>query len=121
MESGDALTPGVIALIAVFSIGGLAFVGWQAALVGNAIDVPYYACCSIEAWENAPTGYAQGTAVTSTEACESFESPSQCCVRTARERGEKPFRFLGAVYGQCGRPSVSYPVHVTGPYGYGKS
>lgn len=119
MKEDDALTPGVIVLIAVLSLGGLVFVGYEAALVGNAIDSPYYACCSVETWRHSPTGYSQGEAILSTESCFSYEDPSQCCVRATSERADYPFKLTGAKFGMCEKLEVSYPIMVPSGFGYG--
>jgi len=115
----EELTPGILALIAVFSIGGLVFVGWQAELVGKATSPPYYACCSVESWRNAPVGYVQGEAVTTTQSCSGAERLVQCCARAAGQRSEYPFKVVGAKYGSCESPQENYPIMVTAD-GYGK-
>lgn len=114
MKEGEqeSLTPGVLLLVAILSIGGLMFLGYTATLTGNAAGMPYTACCSVESWRNAPIGYVQGEGITTQESCNSYESPAQCCLRAAQARSEYPLRLLGAVPGSCNRPEVNYPVQV---------
>lgn len=108
------LTPGVLLLLAVLSVGGLMFLGWQASLVGNATAWPYEACCTVETWRHSSTGFKQGEAITTTETCRAHESPGSCCLRNAGEKIEYPVRLLGAMAGRCEAlpPELNYPVSV---------
>ncbi|MBS3148972.1 hypothetical protein J4219_08925 [Candidatus Woesearchaeota archaeon] len=80
-------------------------------------------CCSTSSWQHSPTGYAQGTAMTRTEYCNSFETMNQCCIRGAASRSSLPFKILGSRMGPCSvsSPMKSYPIWVqpisgVGPY-----
>jgi len=107
-ESVEALTPGVLGLLALFAIGGLIFIGWQANLVGLA-TTSYAACCTTNTWYDSPTGISQGNAVTTTESCFSTETPSTCCARAATIRAGLPVSVLGSKTGSCTAPETGYP------------
>jgi len=114
MEEEHAITPGVLGLIALLSIGGILFVGWEAQLVGKAVGDSYPACCTSQSWQRAPTGFISGTAQTKTEFCSPSESVTQCCSRASAARSEQTVRLLGGRRGSCVAPEVSYPVNFGG-------
>jgi hypothetical protein len=73
----------------------------------------YSACCTAETWRNAPIGYTQGNAETSTVYCEELESVSQCCNRVLSQVSDYPFKLLGFKAGSCrSSPDISYPLWV---------
>jgi hypothetical protein len=114
-EHEHGLTPGVIALIAILSVGGLTFLGWQASTVNNAI-FEYNVCCTVQTWSQGAKGLYQGTAQTTTERIYPGETPSEGCVRKASLRNNAPVTLLGVVDGKCSfdRPQVQAPSYVPG-------
>lgn len=116
--SEHGLSPGVLGLIAVLSIGGLLFVGWQASVAGQYVAGPYAtrgpfaACCTVEPWGSSQAGFRLGTGLVSSEDCQAFEDPTRCCVRGTRDRYHSPVRLLNAHAGICSAPEVSYPFAV---------
>ncbi len=115
VEPGHGVSPGVLGLIAVLSIGGLLFIGWQASILGNYVSGPYstsgpYAsCCTVEPWSSSIAGYSPGAGLTTTEICKPTELPQRCCVRAASERYHTPVKLLDSGQGTCPGPEVSYP------------
>ncbi|GEM_PF-2524063 len=105
------ISPGVLALIAVISIGGLLFIGWQASTItGNVLSGPYYACCTVQPWGSSASGYRQGVTQTNTELCDQIELPNRCCVRAGRERYNSPVNLVSSSFGTCS-PAKSYPAY----------
>jgi len=122
VEPEHGLSPGALGLLALLSIGGLLFVGWQASIVGNyisgpyEISGPYAACCSVEPWGSSQAGFRQGTGLTTTEVCKASELPQRCCVRSTRDRYSSPVRLLHAQVGTCSSPEMSYPLGDSASY-----
>jgi len=117
-ESG--ISPGVVFLIALFSIGGLLFVGWvgsKADITGDVIRGQYNACCTVEPWDLSMAGYRQGTGVGSTAVCDASELPNQCCVRAGKDLFRSPVKLIYSIAGACreGGPAVNYPSYFSYP------
>ncbi|MBW3016189.1 hypothetical protein KY309_01090 [Candidatus Woesearchaeota archaeon] len=108
------ISPAILGIIALLSVGGLIFIGWQANLTGKAISGPYFACCSVQPWGSSASGYRQGTTAVNTELCDPSELPNRCCVRAGRERYDAPVNLIGSSSGACS-PSIAYPAY---PVGY---
>jgi len=108
------MRPGVLGLVVLLAVGGIAILGWQAASVGNATVDAYSACCSVETWRNAPEGYRQGQSEARTQYCRAYENPRQCCLRAATEQSPYPVRLVGAKLGACGgvMPEENFPIWV---------
>lgn len=111
----SAISPGVVALIAVLSIGGLLFLGWGASTTNNAI-FEYEVCCSVQTWSQGAKGLYQGVAQTTTEKVLPGETPSEGCVRKASLRNNAPVTLLGVIDGKCSfdKPQVQSPSYVPG-------
>ena len=107
------MSPGLLTLLAVVAVGGLVVLGFQAESTGK-VALNFQACCTTETYQNAPTGFIQGNAITTTESCWAGESASTCCLRNVASRSELPIRLLGAKINACQRPSpdISYPMQV---------
>lgn len=110
----EGLSKAMLVLVAVLSIGGLAFLGFSAHIAGRVsydgqpVDL---ACCTIQPYRSAPTGYVQLMPQTTTENCGPAETERQCCQRIAQDRAG---RLVGARYGNCNPPKVESP---SGPLG----
>ncbi len=104
------LSPGIIAILALFSIGGLVFLGFQAAISGNYISASsdYSACCTVLPWGSSPAGFSQDSGATNSELCSASELPNKCCVRAGRARFNSPVNLVSASVGSCS-PELSYP------------
>lgn len=115
MEPEHGVSPGVLGLIAVLSIGGLLFIGWQASIVGQyttgpySTSGPYSGCCTVSPWSSSIAGFSPGAGLTTTEVCKPTELPQRCCVRATTDRYHSPVRLLNAREGMCAAPEVSYP------------
>lgn len=111
----SALTPGVIALIAILSVGGLVLLGWQAKTVNNAI-FEYDVCCSVQTWYQGSKGLYQGVAQTTTERVLPGQTPAEGCILAASKRNNVPVSLLGFVEGKCvfDRPQLESPSYVPG-------
>jgi len=126
VETEDSgISPGVVFLIALFSIGGLLFVGWvgtKGDITGDVIRSPYSACCTVEPWDLSEAGYRQGTGITSTELCDGSELPNRCCVRAGKDRFKSPVKLIESGFGACREgPSVNYPTYFDYPFAAAKS
>ncbi len=88
--------------------------------VGPEVNYPfggeYSACCSVQTWRSAPTGFIQSEAETSTERCTGSEAPQKCCARNAASRTQYRVRVLGAKLGDCNPPETAYPAPIPGGY-----
>ncbi len=120
-SEGSGLSPGFIILVALLSIGGLLFLGWQSIVVGEYTytitpyaENPYTSCCTVQPWGSSASGYRQGTGVTNTELCGPDELPNRCCVRAGRERFDSPVNLVASSVGSCAAPEVSYPFSAVG-------
>lgn len=116
VETGAGLSPAVVAVIALLSVGGLLFVGWLGSddITGNAvIQSPYAACCTVQPWGSSISGYSAGSDFTSTELCDPFELPQRCCMRAGTSRFHSPVRLLDSRVGVCPAPELSYPADVS--------
>jgi hypothetical protein len=116
VETEDSgISPGVVFLIALFSIGGLLFVSWigqsSNSITGNVISAPYAACCTAQPTGTSMAAYRQGSGQTWTTLCEPSEVPSRCCVRAGKDRFRSPVSLLGSSPGTCesSAPDVVYP------------
>ncbi len=116
MTDDHAITPGVLGLIAVLSIGGLLFLGYGAKIAGDVVtDTPNRAiCCTTETWANAPSGYVQGNAQTQTVFCFSGQTDTGCCYQQVSSVSNYPIRILGIRAGPCelGAPEQAYPIWI---------
>jgi len=72
----------------------------------------YAACCTVETFRSAPTGFIQGSASTMNGNCGPLETPNACCARVGAARSAMPIRVLGSKRGACGTPQVSYPAAI---------
>ncbi|RJQ21831.1 hypothetical protein C4580_01560 [Candidatus Woesearchaeota archaeon] len=117
-EQPHHVRPVVVLMIAILSVGGLLFLGWQAKLAnnitGNAFADSYVACCSTQEWRTGSTGLFQGVTATRSVACAGNELKESCCLRDGGMRSKYPVRLVGAVEGYCSRdrPKVEYPAQV---------
>ncbi len=113
-EQPHHLSPGVIGLIALLSIGGLLFVGWEAKVTGDgmtgAVSYISSACCTFKTWEYSPQGERKSTSVTTTETCYPGETPTQCCAHAGKYIPKYPAEILSASPGVCVPPELSYPL-----------
>lgn len=114
VETESGISPGVVFLVALFSIGGLLFVSWigtQGSITGNVITAPYATCCTAEPWGTSQAGYRQGTSQTWTVLCDAHELPTKCCYRAGKDRFRSPVKLLGSSAGTCEAtsPEVVYP------------
>lgn len=116
-EDQSALTPAVLGLLALLSIGGILFLGWEAKTVNNAIIGDYVACCTTAVRGYSPTGLRQAEAITTTENCESTDTPEMCCAKNVAIRSGHPIQVIGARSGSCLMPKVEYPAQ-TSAVGY---
>ena len=116
MDDDHAVTPGILGLIALLSIGGLLFLGFQASAVGSlVIDSPNnIICCTTETWKNAPIGYTQGNAQTQTLSCYPFQTYASCCYQQVALLSDAPVRVLGVREGPCETtvPEKAYPIWI---------
>ena len=112
-DEQTTLSPGFLGLIALLSIGGLLFLGWQANLIGDVTQPAYHLCCSTQNWMTAPTGWVQGNVQTATTYCGVDENPATCCVRS---RAPQSVRVLGFREGSCNvaPPERVYPIFAQG-------
>jgi hypothetical protein len=115
-KSADSgISPGVVFLVALLSIGGLMFVSWigtSSSITGGAVvSPPYAACCTASPSGTSMAAYRQGTAQTWTALCNYGELASLCCVRSGRDRFRLPVNLLGSTPGTCetGAPETVYP------------
>ena len=115
VETKDSgISPGVVFLIALFSIGGLLFVSWigaKGSITGEVISAPYSSCCTVAPWGTSQAGYRDGTGITFSSICYSDELPSKCCLRSGKNKFMSPVKLLGSNWGTClpAGPQVSYP------------
>jgi hypothetical protein len=116
VETEDSgISPGVVFLIALFSIGGLLFISWlgsdSSGITGNVVSAPYAACCTASPTGTSMAAYRQGTGQTWTSLCEKSETPSRCCMRAGKDRFRSPVSLLGSSPGTCeaSSPEVVYP------------
>jgi len=127
VETEDSgISPGVVFLIALLSVGGLLFVGWvglKADVTGDVLRSPYSACCTVQPLTLSEAAYRQGTGVTSTELCEGSELPNRCCLRAGKDRFRSPVSLIESGFGACrqGGPQISYPAYFDYPFAAAKS
>lgn len=111
------ISPAILGLIAFLSIGGLIFLGITAKLTGHAyaeIDSSNAVCCTTQTWQNAPIGYVQGQAWTTTIYCNPYESMASCCLHQIAQIARAPVDVVGVRIGAChpSVPQASYPIWV---------
>lgn len=110
--------PVAVLFIALLSIGGLLYLGWQANLAsgvtGNVAAEPYASCCTTQEWRSSSTGFSQGFSSTRSVICGAHELSESCCVRDAAQRSRYPVRLIGAKEGYCAKdaPKKEYPSNV---------
>jgi len=110
--SSQPITPFTLVLIAIVSIGGVLFIGWQANVVGN-VASGYIACCTVQTWSHSPAGYIASPPVVTNEVCAAGEFSYQCCARAGAAHVKPPIRVLASRTGSCSSPEISYPA---GPF-----
>ena len=116
MSDEHAITPGVLGLIALLSIGGLLFLGFEAKIAGEATALPTNViCCTTQTWQNAPIGWVQGNAETNTLFCFPHQTAAGCCYQQMGAISNLPIKVLGVRDGPCspGVPERSYPIMIT--------
>jgi len=111
------VTPAILGLIALLSIGGLLFLGYTAKLTGNAYEETvssYTICCTSQTWKNAPIGYTQGNAFTTTVYCPAGQGMAACCLQQVSLISDAPIEVLGVRAGVCEQavPQASYPIWI---------
>ena len=113
MGKHSILTFPSLLLIGIISIGGLSLLGYQAQPTAQVIAA-FQACCTVETWQQAPTGYKQGDAFTFTADCKQEESQRACCFREGTIMKDKMVKVLGARSGPCyyKQPELNYPVRI---------
>jgi len=109
-EQVHQLSPGMLGLIALLSIGGLIFLGWQSSIVGHATIEPYSMCCSVATWQYSASGWMKGEPMTQTAYCDALDNPRDCCAKSVKT--DIPVRVLGMREGACNPPQKSYPAPV---------
>jgi len=74
----------------------------------------FKACCTVQVYKRAPTGFIQGALSTFTESCSLYEDVNSCCARGGAVRMDDSIRVLGAKVGDCSPPEVQRPTAYDG-------